>query len=564
MKNSFLPTNKKELSHRGWKTCDIVLITGDAYVDHPSFGVPMIGRYLESLGYKVGIIAQPDWKSDEDFLKLGLPNLFVGISAGNIDSMLAHYTANIKLRRDDDYTPGNIHGKRPNRAVIVYTNKIKQLMPGIPVVIGGLEASMRRLAHYDYWSDTIRRSILLDSKADILVYGMGENPIKEIACRLQNKKNLDNIAGTVISQTKKEFDLELFPDSIMLPSCNELIEDKEKLLDMTVILENNLNPYNAKVLIQEHKDQYVINNPPAMPLDTEEIDSLYSLKFTGKPHYSYSEKIPAYEMIKDSITILRGCAGGCSFCSIGLHQGKIIQSRSEKSILNQIESLCKRDDFKGTISDIGGPTANLYKLGCKDVKSLKNCKKPSCLFPEICKNFNCNSKDLIKLMKKARNLPEIKNIFITSGVRFDVALQNPEYIEELIKHHVSGQLKIAPESFNNSILKLMRKPEHKYFVEFLKIFQKVSTKNKKKLYILPYLISSFPGCSNSDAHKDAQYLKSNKIKIEQIQNFIPLPMTCAAAMYYTELDINTREKIFVAKTAKDRKQQNKTLLWWKK
>ncbi|MEW5819251.1 MAG: YgiQ family radical SAM protein [Cyanobacteriota bacterium] len=563
MKTSFLPTNKKEMREKGWDYCDIILITGDAYIDHPSFGAALLGKYLENLNYKVGIIAQPDWNSDTDFLQLGKPKLFAGITAGNIDSMLAHYTANKKIRSDDAYTPGNKHGKRPNRATIVYSNKIKELMPGVPVVIGGIEASMRRLAHYDYWTDSIRRAIILDAKADILVYGMAEKALEEIATRIKNNQNLDNIRGTVIYKGAKTFKMEHYKESVMLPSYSELKENKNSLILMTVIVEENLNPYNAKTLLQEHNNQFVIAFPPSLPLSTEELDQIYDLQFIRKPHFSYSENIPAYEMIKDSITIMRGCAGGCSFCSLGLHQGKFLQSRSQESILNEVKNLAFNKDFKGTISDLGGPSANLYKLGCKDNKAKKNCLKPSCLYPSICSNFNTSSGPLISLMKKARKVNGIKKINISSGIRHDVAVLNQEYLSELVKNHVGGHLKLAPEHFDNSILKLMRKPVSSIYEEFSDKFYELSNKANKKQYIVPYLISSFPGCGKKEIDQTAKYLKQKKIKVEQVQEFIPLPMTVAAAMYYAERDYLSTNKIYVAKKPKDRQYQKNQLLWWK-
>lgn len=560
MNENFLPTTRKEMEQREWKTCDIILITGDAYVDHPSFGTALIGRYLESLGYKVGIIAQPDWKSDKDFLKLGKPNLFVGISAGNIDSMLAHYTANKRIRSDDAYTPGNLHGKRPNRATLIYTNKVKQLMPGIPIVLGGLEASMRRITHYDYWSETIKRSLILDSKASILTYGMAESSIAEIAQKLSSDQSLENIKGTVISKGSKTFNWQDHHNYIVLPSFKEVKESKEKFIEMTRIIEENSNPYNAKTLIQESDGQYVIINPPAMPLNTEQIDKIYDLRFARKPHPSYKEKIPAFEMIKDSVTILRGCPGACTFCSLGLHQGKHIQSRSQESIINELRQLAKDRHFKGTISDLGGPSANVYQMGCKNIDEKTKCKRPSCVYPNICTHFNTSTKEILDLYSNAKKLKGIKNINISSGIRYDIALKDCRYIEQLVMHHTPGHLKIAPEHFEESILKLMRKPSVTVFNKFVDLFKKINKHYNKEQYILPYMISSFPGCTLEHMKKTGEYLKKNKIKVEQVQDFIPLPMTIATAMYYTEMNYFTGQKIFVAKGKKDREQQKQQLL----
>lgn len=559
-----LPAKIDEMNERGWVSCDVIIITGDAYVDHPSFGAALIGRYLESHSYKVGIISQPDWKSDEDFLKLGIPKLFAAVTAGNIDSMLAHYTANKKIRSDDAYTPGDKHGKRPDRATIVYTNKVKQLMPGIPIVIGGIEASMRRLAHYDFWSDSLRRSILLDAKADILVYGMGETAIKEIAERIACNQPIENIRGTAISKGAKSFHPEHHNEALWLPSFTELKKDKTALIKMTQTLENNQNPYNARTLIQEFDGQYVIVNPPALPLETEELDSIYELTFTRKPHPSYNKPIPAFDMIKDSVTILRGCPGGCTFCSLGQHQGKLIQSRSIQSILNELNQLAGKVEFKGTISDLGGPSANVYYMGCKDIKAMNACIRPSCLYPSVCNNFNTSSKQLIELMQKARKVYGIKRVHITSGIRYDLALYDLGYISELVRYHTSGHLKIAPEHFEDSVLKLMRKPSQANFDKFLEAFNRLNKISKKKQYLLPYLISGFPGCTRTDMQKVADYLKKNKIKVEQVQEFIPLPMTVSAAMYYTELDYFTGNKIYVAKNKKERETQKDLLFWWKK
>jgi uncharacterized radical SAM protein YgiQ len=563
MHKSFLPVNKKDLEQQGHISCDIIIITGDAYVDHPSFGAALIGRYLQSLGYITGIIAQPDWNSNEDFLKLGRPRLFVAITAGNLDSMLAHYTANKKIRSDDAYTPGNIHGKRPDRATIVYTNKVKQLMPGIPVVIGGLEASMRRLAHYDYWSDSIRKSILIDSKADILVYGMAEKQISEIAKRISENKPLDSIRGTVIMKGEKSFDRNDYEDAEFLPSFNEITGSKDSFIKMTLTVEKNLNPYNAKTLIQAHDGKHIILNPPVMPLTTEELDAIYALPFTRRPHPSYTQQIPAYEMIKDSITIVRGCPGGCTFCSLGLHQGKLVQSRSAKSILSEIEVIAKDDSFKGIISDLGGPSANVYKLGCKDKNSMQRCKRTSCLYPEICHNFDTDSERLISLLNRVRSLKNIRKVNISSGVRHDIALRNLDYIRELCRYHVPGHLKLAPESFEDNILALMHKPSKKVYEEFAQIFFRLSSKVKKKQYILPYLIASFPGCTLQDMVKMSKYMRKNNIRVEQVQDYIPLPMTPAAAMYYTEKDIYTGKKLYVAKKHSDRAAQKQQLFWWK-
>ena len=561
--NLFLPINKDDLKKRGWKKLDIIIISGDAYIDHPSFGAALVGRYLESNGFKVGIIPQPDWNTDEDFLALGQPSLFVGISAGNVDSMLCHYTANKKLRRDDAYTEGNLHGKRPNRSVTVYANKVKQLMPGVPIVLGGLEASMRRLAHYDYWSDSVRRSILLDTRADVLVYGMGEKTLLEIANTLKAKKKPEKIRGTAHSYTAKNFIDKDFVDSIQLPSFEDVKKDKNAFFEMSQKIDQNINPYNAKTLIQETSGQFIVVNPPQLPLTTNELDAIYDQPFTRQPHPIYKETIPAFEMIKDSITAVRGCSGGCSFCSIGLHQGKLTQSRSESSILKEVEAITRQKDFKGTISDLGGPSANLYASFCADPKAMKACKRPSCLHPSKCKNLKDGQEEYISLLRKVRNNRNIKRVNISSGIRYDIAMLNDTFIKELVKYHTPGHLKLAPEHTDDKILTLMRKPPFKEYEKFCEKYFRLCRQNKKELYPLPYLIASFPGCTQKEMKHLAGYLKKNRIKVEQSQDFIPLPMTAAAAMYYTERDLSTGKSIPIAKTLKERQAQRRILTWWK-
>lgn len=547
MNKEFLPMTREEMQQLGWEQLDILIVTGDAYVDHPSFAAALIGRYLVSLGYKTGIIAQPDWKDPRSFQVMGRPRLFCGVNAGNIDSMLAHYTANKKKRHNDAYTPGNVYGKRPNLPTIVYTQILKSIFNGIPVIIGGLEASMRRAAHYDFWEDKIRPSILLNSKADLLVYGMGEKSLEEIADRIRNGVfDFSGIRGTArllgASESKDTFERHN-----ILPSYESILKVKRKLLEATKIIEKEQNPYVGKPLVQMHGDRALIMEPPQLPLITEELDHIYELPFTGLPHPSYKEPIPAFTMVKDSITILRGCSGGCSFCSIGLHQGKFLTSRSKNSILKEVKRLTERESFKGTISDLGGPTANLY--GCKNGVSpkCKGCRRPSCLFPEICKNFKTNCGELIALYRAASKMAGVKHLFINSGIRMDIAIQFPQYIRELVAHHVSGHLKVAPEHFHSTVLRRMRKPDGRTFKQFIKMFEIENKKCGKSQYLVPYFISGFPGCTEDEMSFVEEFLLKRKWNLQQVQSFIPLPMTVAAAMYYSGLDYETEKPLRVVK-----------------
>ncbi|MBI3585127.1 MAG: YgiQ family radical SAM protein [Nitrospinae bacterium] len=554
--DNFLPMSTEEVRNRGWDELDIILISGDAYIDHPSFGVPLIGRYLESLGYRVGIIAQPDWRNTKDFIKLGRPRLFFGISAGAMDSMLNHYTAHKKPRSDDAYSPGGKSGLRPDRATIVYLNRVKEAYPKVPTVIGGIEASLRRLAHYDYWDNKVRKSILVDSKGDLLIFGMGEKPIEEVARRLSNGEALSNIKdirGTAVITSSVE-GVE-GKNYILLPSCEDVIKDKMAYARASRIFHLESNPFNARVLFQRHGNRYVKVNPPSLPLTMEEMDKIYNLPFTKEPHSSYKEKIPALEMVKFSVTIQRGCFGGCTFCSLTEHQGRIIQSRSENSVLKEVEGLKKLKGFTGIVSDLGGPTANMYRLRCKDRNVESKCRRLSCVHPKICKFMDTDHSSQIKLLRKARGMEGVKRVFIASGVRYDLALGSPEYIKELTTYHVGGHLKVAPEHTSKRVLELMKKPEIEAFNKFKNSFDRFNRDCGKEQYIVPYFISSHPGSDLKDMIDLALYLKKNRFRLQQVQDFIPTPMTLATAMYYTGYDPITSKKIYCARTVKEKRLQ---------
>lgn len=556
--NGFLPISKDDLKKRGWNSLDIILVTGDAYVDHPSYCTALIGRVLEDAGFKVGVIAQPDWKKKDDFLKLGRPRLFFGVTAGNLDSMVANFTANKKLRSTDEYSPGGKPGLRPERATIVYANRIREAFPNAAIVIGGIEASLRRLAHYDYWSDKIRRSVLLDSKADILVYGMGERAVLEIARRLnegEDIKNLDDIQGTAVVRNTPDF----LKNYIAIPSFEEVSSDKDKFNEAFKKIYEAADPYRGKTVVQKHGERFVIQLPPAFPLASEELDKIYSLNYKMAPHPSYNKSgsVPGYETVKNSITSHRGCSGECSFCSLYFHQGRIIQSRSEESILDEIKKLAAGKDFKGTITDIGGPTANLYKASCRNWKSRGACSDKSCLFPEKCGNLKLGYKDTMELWKKALKIPKVKHIFIGSGVRYDLLVDDSaeEYLTALCRDHVSGRLKVAPEHTENNILKLMHKPPIELYNRFVEKFNKINKALNKNQYIVNYFVSAHPGSTLEDVFKEAEYFIKRGMAPEEVQDFIPLPMTLSAAMYYTGSDPFSGKKIYIPKGERERRLQ---------
>jgi uncharacterized radical SAM protein YgiQ len=584
----FLPMSREEMDRLGWDQCDVILVTGDAYVDHPSFGMAIIGRVLEAQGFRVGIIAQPDWRSTADFERLGAPKLFFGITAGNMDSMVNRYTADKRVRSDDAYTPAGVGGKRPDRSVIVYAQRVRAAFANSPIVIGGIEASLRRIAHYDYWQEKVRRSILLDARADLLVFGNGERQIVEIAHRMaagERASEIRDVRGTallgpVAGEGWTEIDsthldapgpIERYPDPyameaeiaaanratepgvhvvrftrrvkaadratsyIRLPSFEQVRDDPVLYAHASRILHMESNPGNARALVQRHGVSDVWLNPPPLPLTQGEMDRIYELRYARVPHPSYgAAKIPAYEMIRFSVTIQRGCFGGCTFCSITEHEGRIIQNRSEDSILREIEAI--RDSvpgFTGVISDLGGPTANMYRLACKSREVESACRRPSCVYPAVCPNLNTNHAPLIKLYRRARELPGVKKVLIASGVRYDLAIESPEYVKELAQHHTGGYLKIAPEAISEGPLSKMMKPGVGSYYKFKQLFDRYSQAAGKEQYLIPYFIAAHPGTTDEDMLELALWLKRNGFRADQVQAFLPGPMATATAMYHS-------------------------------
>ena len=615
----FLPMSRAEMEELGWDSCDIILVTGDAYVDHPSFGMAIIGRMLESQGFRVGIIAQPDWHSKDAFMALGKPNLFFGVTAGNMDSMINRYTAERRIRHDDAYTPNDEGGKRPDRAVTAYTQRCKEAFKGVPVIIGGIEASLRRIAHYDYWSDKVRRSVLFDSKADLLVYGNAERPLVEIAHRIaagDDVKTITDVRGSAFlanqalpgwhgidsrnvdkpgkidpihspyqeidetncseqKSSQENFDtnsditqeaqpVQIFDFKapshqnktwqdkkkpwlttyINLPTFEQVKENKILYAHASRIFHQEVNPTSAKPLVQKHGDRIIWLNPPATPLEESEMDGVFGLPYQRVPHPSYGKaKIPAYDMIKTSINIMRGCFGGCTFCSITEHEGRIIQSRSEDSIINEIEDIKEKvPGFTGVISDLGGPTANMYQLRCKSEKAEATCRKPSCVWPTICGHLDTDHTPTINLYRRARKVKGIKKVLIASGVRYDLAIQDPDYVKELATHHVGGYLKIAPEHTEDGPLKKMMKPGMGSYNKFKEMFDHYSKQAGKKQYLIPYFISAHPGTTDMDMVNLALWLKENDFKLDQVQNFYPSPLANATTLYHTEIDSLRRVK----------------------
>jgi uncharacterized radical SAM protein YgiQ len=563
-----LPMSRREMEERGWSEVDVLLVTGDAYIDHPSFGVALLGRWLCSKGYRVGIVAQPRWDNTTDFKVMGRPRLFVGVTAGTIDSQLAHYTAFRKKRSDDSYTPGGKSGARPNRASIVYTNRIRQAFPGLPVVLGGIEASLRRASHYDFWADKIRRSILLDSKADLLVYGMAERAILEIAqalasvqdSGLEPREALRGIRGTVCLmpslQALQEAPYTAGAEIRVLPSHEEIVEDRHKLMKATLTIEQQVHQGTFWAVQQTDKRQLVLA-PPAEHLKTAELDALYALPYTRRAHPRYTEEIPAARMIQFSVTSHRGCAGGCSFCSITLHQGREISSRSATSIENEVRAMTRHPDWRGCISDVGGPTANMWGAYCADDAS--KCRRADCLTPTICPHFRSDEKEQVKLLRQLCQVDGVKNVRIASGVRYDLGADEDGYLRALVSEFVGGQLKIAPEHQNDKVLKLMRKPKFEKFERFLALFEEQSAEAGKEQYVIPYLITAFPGCTDEDMHALAKWLRERNWKPRQVQCFIPTPGTVATAMYYARTDTRGRP-IYVARTDKARLRQHGILV----
>ena len=556
--STFLPICRTEMEARGWEELDILFISGDAYIDHPAFGTALLARLLESYGFRVGIIAQPDWKNLESLRIMGRPRLFAAISAGAMDSMVNHYTAAKKIRHNDAYTPGGEAGKRPNRAVIAYTAAVKGAFKGLPTVIGGIEASLRRLAHYDYWSDKVRRSVLIDSKADLLIYGMAEKAILEIAQQLnqgETPERLRGIKGTAFATTDSKI------DGIHLPSFEEIKDSPDAYNQAFKLSSGQENPFSAKILIQPHGNRNLVINPPALPLSEAELDQLYALPFIRQPHPGYREKIPAFEQIRNSITSHRGCFGGCAFCAITHHQGKTIQSRSEKSILREIDQLTDQGDFRGTISDVGGPTANMYGLGCGNPEAEKVCQRASCLFPNICKNLLTDDRQSTRLLGEIRQNKKIKHLFIASGIRYDLLPRQEQYFSDLLQHHVGGLLKVAPESTSDSVTSVMRKPGVTVFTEFLRKFRQRSQQLGMRQKVVPYLISSHPGCTLNDMIDVAIYLKQQQLTVEQVQDFTPTPGSLSTCIYHTGKDPFSNKTIHVPRTEKERRLQKSLLLY---
>lgn len=569
---AYLPTTKKELQLRGWDEVDVILFSGDAYIDHPAFGAAVIGRVLEAAGYRVAIVPQPDWRGDHrDFTKLGRPRLFFAVTSGSMDSMVNHYTAAKRLRSDDAYTPEGRAGMRPDYCTITYCNILKQLYPDVPVVIGGIEASMRRLTHYDYWSDRLMPSILVDSKADLLVYGMGEKQIVEIAKLLDPtqaplqgegsvKSHICNIPqiAYITAHSPKIEDKEV----IQLQSHEAAVKSKSVHAENFRIIETESNKIHAATIIQPVGEQYVVVNPPYPTMTTEELDAIYDLPFQYHPHPKYKGKhIPAYEMIRFSVCMHRGCFGGCSFCTISAHQGKQITSRSEQNILRQIDKLKDLPDWKGYLSDLGGPSANMYGMHGKDMSLCERCARPSCLHPNICKNLNQDFAPLLHIYNKVDRLPYIKKSFVGSGIRYD--LMSEPYGKELITRHVSGRLKVAPEHTSASVLQLMRKPSWEQYERFYRFFEQVNAEAGLRQQLIPYFISSHPGCTNQDMQQLAECCRQMHYRPEQVQDFTPTPMTLATTMFYTGINPYTMQPVYVAKTKEEKQRQNSYFFWWK-
>ncbi|WP_296683849.1 MULTISPECIES: YgiQ family radical SAM protein [unclassified Thiothrix] len=632
--SDYLPTSRAEMDALGWDSCDIIIVTGDAYVDHPSFGMAVIGRVLEAQGFRVGIIAQPDWHSKDPFMALGAPNLFFGVAAGNMDSMINRYTADRKTRSDDAYTPGGLAGKRPDRATLVYTHRCREAYPDVPIIIGGIEASLRRIAHFDYWQETVRKSILLDAAADLLLYGNAERAVVEVAhriaagepvasitdvrgtafirrdtpagwmeidsSRIDQPGKIDRIINPYLNTTEMdeceiekrnvqwftyedprskradEHKLTFHPRArlqrdttvIRLPSFEKVSKDKSLYAHANRVLHLETNPGNARALVQKHGTVDVWINPPPIPLSTPEMDFVFGLPYARLPHPAYNgERIPAYEMIRFSVNIMRGCFGGCTFCSITEHEGRIIQNRSQESIIREVEDIRdKVPGFTGVISDLGGPTANMYRLACKDPKIEAACRKPACVYPDICQNLNTDHAALKELYRTARNLPGIKKVLIGSGLRYDLAVKDPEYIKELVTHHVGGYLKIAPEHTEAAPLSKMMKPGIGTYDKFKQLFEKYTKEAGKEQYLIPYFIAAHPGTSDEDMLNLALWLKKNGFRADQVQAFYPSPMASATTMYYSEKNplhqvTYKSEKVQTAKSLEQRKLHKAFLRW---
>jgi len=575
----WLPTTKKELEIRGWDELDVVLFSGDAYVDHPSFGAAVIGRVIEAEGFRVAIVPQPDWRGDfRDFKKLGRPRLFFAITAGCMDSMVNHYTANKRLRSDDAYSPNGQAGLRPDYATVTYGNILKTLFPDVPLVIGGIEASLRRFTHYDYWSDSLKPSILVDAKADLLIYGMGENPMRTLLNRLRKGEVFANIKDIPQTAYLANFSGDKNTEKNLtewLSSHEICLKDKKKYAANFRRIEEESNKYEAHVLYQQTGDKVVVVNPPYAPMSEPEIDASFDLPYTRLPHPKYKGKIiPAYEMIKFSVNMHRGCFGGCAFCTISAHQGKFIASRSKESILNEVKAITQMPDFKGYLSDLGGPSANMYQLQGKDLNICYQCKKPSCIFPKVCTNLNTDHSAMLDIYRAVDAMPQVKKSFIGSGIRYDMLLHrstneaenksHTDYIRELITRHVSGRLKVAPEHTSDKVLKLMRKPSFQLFKDFKRQFDRINEEAGLKQQLIPYFISSHPACTEADMAELACETKQLHFQLEQVQDFTPTPMTLATEIYYSGYHPYTLEPIFTARTKQEKLNQQQFFFWYKK
>lgn len=553
-----LPTTREEMLHRGWEELDVLFVSGDAYIDHPAFGVSLLARWLEAAGYRVGIIPQPDLGRTEDLARMGRPRLFAAISAGAMDSMVNHYTAAKRIRSDDAYSPGGVPGKRPDRATIAYTSAVKGVFKGLPTIIGGIEASLRRLAHYDYWTDKVRRSIIVDSKADLLIYGMAETALLEVTRRLAGGasiKDIDDVRGTACLTTK------LPETGVRLPDYTQVARDKEAYNHAFKLAAEQLNPWSAKPLVQSYDSRDLVVMPPALPLSTPELDSIYALPFTRQPHPSYAEPIPAYVQIRHSLTSHRGCFGGCAFCAIASHQGKTIQSRSGQSLLDEVEQIVRQRDFHGTLSDVGGPTANMYGLGCTTPDREHCCRRSSCLFPTICHHLKTDNSETLALLRQIRRHPGVNHVFIASGIRYDLLPGQEDYFDELLQQHLGGLMKVAPETFSPRVSKVMHKPGTEVFTRFLDHFRKRNRELGLRTGIVPYLISGHPGCTLNDMIDVALYLQHHRLTVEQVQDFTPTPGTLATCIYHTGRDPFSGHEIYVPRSPREKKLQKALLLY---
>lgn len=574
MRPLWLPTTKKECERLGWEQLDVILFSGDAYVDHPSFGTAVIGRVLEAQGLRVAIVPQPNWQDDlRDFKKLGRPTLFFGVTAGTMDSMVNKYTAGKRLRSEDAYTPDGRHSGRPEYPSIVYTQALKKLFPDVPVVLGGIEASMRRLSHYDYWQDKIMHSILVDSKADWLVYGMGEKPIVAIADAIRRGHPEEIATQPQIGFISRDIPEGIKPEDKVLHSFSECIKSKEAQAENFRVIEEESNKILSSRIIQQDDDRYIVINPPYEPMSTQELDAIYDLPYTRLPHPRYAGKrIPAYEMIRHSVTIHRGCFGGCAFCTISAHQGKQIVSRSKESIIKEVQAITRMEDFKGYISDLGGPSANMYGLGGKDRELCRKCKRPTCLHPRVCPNLNTDLSQLTSLYRAAAAVPGVRKICIGSGIRYDILLHDSgdehtdkshrDYTRQLIENHVSGRLKVAPEHTSDSVLNIMRKPSFRQFEQFNKEFEDINRKCGLRQQLIPYFISSHPGCSEQDMAELAVITKRLNFHLEQIQDFTPTPMTLSTEIFSTGINPYTMKPVYCAHSAREKLAQRQFFFWY--